>query len=1408
MPDHAPTPSPSAHTASSPSQATPCEPSPPAAPRGTRRWLRRVALALLVLVLLLGSGLVWLCSGSGQRWLRLTLSDVLTSALAPQGLSLELHTLDGLPFAPRVGLTGRDSQGVWLDVPELELRWGLSLAEMTLRVEALRLHGGGLYRLPLLPESPPLPPEQDSSAGQVADAICAGVADVLDVLASLPVPQVTLRGLDLQDVALPAIWLCVEPPEKNGVPQVDTHQLPRVSLSGELLAALGADAQVDADLRAGVTWPAEAVRRSLLRESRPLTEDAVEEDAPVDAPTLLAALLPVSCLGKGEVALRLQARHGQTGWHLQLENLQVAAGMTRAGLRLTLELPDAVTRWADAARIALELDAAVQPLPRDELVAALGGEAQPLVPTAEAASAPPDSTGQAGDEPSARSGDVSSADASPAEKASEPLPPVLSLSWGDLFAGLTQARLVLDGPLLTPHLSVRADSPGLHFDHPATRDAAPVPADVKKAGTTPQTAAPAQPDLARISASLESYPLRWRQALEGLPSHAAVRVSVLCKGTPVEAGFRFLSGVGSPLGRLGAGESRPFAGFLAVDDVQVRAAGAQLTGDWLLAFAQDPSVAASADGLSGTKPAASLPVAASAVAAPVPAVTTAEASGASGPSSAADDPLARAVRDVMAAFPYMRGALSGEVTDWKALAKPLSLLLPGAQADGAVTRLELRAGRPDVDAAPCWRVRLDAPQGRLRGAGGLSLGWRKVTVAAEMESEGDLSLQLDAGMEALDVASLQLRQGRVRARGDISGPVTLEAGVSGDMRLDSRLRWEPGHVNVERLQFSLPAQGIGLTMADRARLEYGPTGWRFQHVDMRVVPSGRLRLEGGLSPEKVHVRLTLDKTDLGPWQTVVSAMPAGSVSLEARLDGQPSQPQGQFSLRAEGLAVRGASLAPLDLGCRGRLQPAGKYSRLQVELDIPESTRRALGAEQVEARLQLPLAFAEGGMPSLPPQAALGGHVRWQGRVGPLWQLVPTADRRLHGRLDIRADASGTVQAPVISGAVHLTQGRFEDVALGVLLQDMDVAAELGRTALHSGLDALGNIRMRGSFTDGHKGRVHLDGELRDKGRRVRLDGQISQLRPLRRRDLMVQLSGSFGVSGLLAGPDIRADISVDTGELRIDRITTASSVTTLPIEDENTVTSGVKKITPPGSLNVRVRTPGRFVVRGRGLESRWQADVRLFGPLADPRILGSVEAVEGQFSLLGAEFLLHRGLVRFAGGAISNPLLDVVLRHETPDLTADVRLGGSVQQLKLSLSSTPSLPQEEIISRIMFGRSSNELGRFENLRLAAAVAELAGFGGDSLSVLEVARKALGVDVLRVGSSRRGFSSSGDQDEDDSALQAGKYIGERLYLGVEQGLKSESTAVVIELQLTPRSKAEVRTEQDNTSAGVRWKYNY
>ena len=54
----------------------------------------------------------------------------------------------------------------------------------------------------------------------------------------------------------------------------------------------------------------------------------------------------------------------------------------------------------------------------------------------------------------------------------------------------------------------------------------------------------------------------------------------------------------------------------------------------------------------------------------------------------------------------------------------------------------------------------------------------------------------------------------------------------------------------------------------------------------------------------------------------------------------------------------------------------------------------------------------------------------------------------------------------------------------------------------------------------------------------------------------------------------------------------------------------------------------------------------------------------------------------------------------------------------------------------------------------------------------------------------------------------GKYIGDLIYVGVQQGMKPDSTAFIIQLELTPRINLELRTEQQDTWGGVRWKYNY
>ena len=70
--------------------------------------------------------------------------------------------------------------------------------------------------------------------------------------------------------------------------------------------------------------------------------------------------------------------------------------------------------------------------------------------------------------------------------------------------------------------------------------------------------------------------------------------------------------------------------------------------------------------------------------------------------------------------------------------------------------------------------------------------------------------------------------------------------------------------------------------------------------------------------------------------------------------------------------------------------------------------------------------------------------------------------------------------------------------------------------------------------------------------------------------------------------------------------------------------------------------------------------------------------------------------------------------------------------------------------------------------------------------MLSSTREALGVDMLRLNSS-----SDSDQDQSEESaltgttLEMGKYITDKIYVGVEQGMKSDSTGALVEIELTP-----------------------
>jgi len=195
------------------------------------------------------------------------------------------------------------------------------------------------------------------------------------------------------------------------------------------------------------------------------------------------------------------------------------------------------------------------------------------------------------------------------------------------------------------------------------------------------------------------------------------------------------------------------------------------------------------------------------------------------------------------------------------------------------------------------------------------------------------------------------------------------------------------------------------------------------------------------------------------------------------------------------------------------------------------------------------------------------------------------------------------------------------------------------------------------------------------------------------------------------------------------------------------------------------------------------------------PQITGTISAVRGRLDLIGRTFTLERGEVGFSGGPVIDPRIDVSLVRETSDLTGRILITGSAFDPALSFSSTPALPEDEVLPRLLFGTSSQALSPAQGLQLALGLATLLDGGGGTLDEF---RSAIGLDVLSI-----------EEGDEGAELEVGKQVAEKVWVGTRQSLGGSGTEFAVEVDVFGNVDAygEADTEGD-TTVGVRWKKDF
>ncbi|ANK79472.1 MAG: hypothetical protein TEF_00720 [Rhizobiales bacterium NRL2] len=430
-------------------------------------------------------------------------------------------------------------------------------------------------------------------------------------------------------------------------------------------------------------------------------------------------------------------------------------------------------------------------------------------------------------------------------------------------------------------------------------------------------------------------------------------------------------------------------------------------------------------------------------------------------------------------------------------------------------------------------------------------------------------------------------------------------------------------------------------------------------------------------------------------------------------------------------------------------------------------------------------------IPIPPADGAVRGRLEWRGNLQQLVALLPESDNLAAGpaRFDVRMD--GTWSQPRLQGEAVISDARYENLLSGTILQDVDMSVRFNDRGVGdfqlSARDPVGG-RLRGS------GEMVLLGDDRTAEVSLDLDGLLA----VRRDEAEVKVSGRTTVTWDGQAVDVVGRHTLDHVEIRLVAPDLPPSVVAIQLERDKVAEAEAEEPGPPlpVNLDIRIDAPGQFFVRGRGLESEWRGQATITGTADNPQVTSDFNAVRGSLSLLGKDFDLEEGSIGLTGDL--TPEFRIVLVRETEDLTGRIIVSGRPSQPDIDFTSTPELPEGEVLPRLLFDKARQSLSPVEALNLAQGIRTLTN---GKRGATDRIRDAVGLDVLRL--------ESGDDPESAGAISAGRYVREGVYVGAKQSVDSESGSVVVEIDVLPNVKVDTEIDRDgSTSTGITWEKRY
>ena len=773
--------------------------------------------------------------------------------------------------------------------------------------------------------------------------------------------------------------------------------------------------------------------------------------------------------------------------------------------------------------------------------------------------------------------------------------------------------------------------------------------------------------------------------------------------------------------------------------------------------------------------------------------------------------------------PSARLSASGTILD-----APLSLALTAARrSDGVHVMIERGAWKSMAAAG-----HLDLPTGATVPVGKIELTMNRLADLAPLIGRpvtGSVSASLE-GSDGTARLLMKVRGGAIPGTAsvteadvtaivsDIAGTPAMDAvavlngieagGTRGSMRLTAK-----GTASALPLRLSLDLPDVkgapvrldatATVNADREILALETMTASWKRETLRLLAPSRVGFARGVSIDRMRLGLrggTLEisgrASDTLDLRVVLANLPVdiaaviapeyaadGLIAGDVHLTGTAASPEGTIVIKATGLRSRAPAargLPATNMALTVALKGAAAHLDGRVVAGTSIITLAGSMAIQGEQRLDLRV----GGTIDL---AIANGILASQGQY-------------VRGRLSMDLGIGGSVTTPRATGSVRLTGGEFQDTVLGVRISNTDALATCDGDTIR--LDRLAGKAGDGSIfaagTAGLTGPRRLEFTLRADNARLLTS------------DLVVAVAdANLTLNGTIGGPlAVTGTVLARHAEVRVpERL--PSSVAVIQVRE-----AGKPWVQPPArpspdiALNVTLDSPRAIYIRGRGLDVELGGRTVFKGTAARPLPEGGLRLRRGTIGIAGKSLTMTEGTIDFANADITNPSLKLVAMSRSSALTATLTVSGDVSDPRIVLSSVPDLPQDEILSQLLFNTARARLSPFQVAQIAAAIASLSGAGSSFGDPLAKVRAALGLDQLSIGSGSNGGAT----------LQVGRYLAPGVRLGVQQSASGGGSQATVQIDIARGLKLETSAGsgaapsagvgQGGSSASVGIKYEF